>query len=116
MNMFQASGVRNPEYWQCIRYIVPAGDKEKKWFSFQSYTKKRLASVDTSAELQIMKEAKLSFLVGQEVETYLMDIDDHKKSDFNSLEWWHMSHKRYPNVAHAARKWLSVSGTSTPSE
>ena len=86
-------------------------------FSFQSYTKKRLASVDTSAELQIMEEVKVSLLAGQEFETYLMDIDGCKKSDFNPLEWWHMNHKRYPNVVHAARKWVSVSGTSsTPSE
>jgi hypothetical protein len=32
INLFKATGVRNPEYWQCIRYIAPTGGK-KKWKS-----------------------------------------------------------------------------------
>ena len=33
INLFKASGVRNEEYWQCIRYIAPAGVVKKSWKS-----------------------------------------------------------------------------------
>ena len=31
-HLFKAMGVRNPEFWQCIRYIAPNGEN-KKWKS-----------------------------------------------------------------------------------
>ena len=30
--LFKATGIRNPEYWQCIRYIAPTEEK-KNWKS-----------------------------------------------------------------------------------
>ena len=30
MSLFNASGIRLPEYWQCIRYIAPSNEK-KDW-------------------------------------------------------------------------------------
>ena len=30
LNLFVASGIRNKEYWQCIRYISP-NDSKKRW-------------------------------------------------------------------------------------
>jgi len=34
--LFQATGMRNPEYWQCIRYIAPDDTKKKKWKSYDA--------------------------------------------------------------------------------
>ena len=33
MKLFEASGLRNPEYWQCIRYIAPDDVMKNKWKS-----------------------------------------------------------------------------------
>jgi len=33
MKLFEASGLRNPEYWQCIRYIAPDDVTKNKWKS-----------------------------------------------------------------------------------
>ena len=45
-----------------------------------------------------------------------METDGRKSAQFVPLEWWRIYCNRYTNVARAARKWLSVSSTSTPSE
>ena len=45
-----------------------------------------------------------------------MEIDGRRNLEFDAIEWWRKNRTRYPNVALAARKWLSVTGTSTPSE
>ena len=63
-----------------------------------------------------MEVAKLNLVVAQEVETYFMEIDGPKNSNVDPIDWWSLNHTRYPNVAHIARKWLSISGTSTLSE
>jgi len=36
IEVFKATGMRNPEYWQCIRYIAPDDVKKKKWKSYNA--------------------------------------------------------------------------------
>ena len=71
---------------------------------------------DSAHQQTFLEDAKLELLVAQEVQSYLIDTDGHQDPSVDPLEWWRCNSKRYPNVARAARKWLSVSSTSTPSE
>ena len=51
----------------------------------------------------------------REVENYLDQlISVSPKTD--PLQWWKENRLRFPKVAIAARKWLCVPGTSTPSD
>jgi hAT family C-terminal dimerisation region len=44
-----------------------------------------------------------------------MSVKDHQR--LQPLQCWRdIGRKKFPNVALAARKWLSVTATSTPSE
>ena len=53
--------------------------------------------------------------VKREIENYLDPlISVPPKTD--PIHWWEENRHRFPKVAVAARKWLSVPGTSTPSE
>lgn len=87
-------------------------------FSFQIYSEipSAAGTVDYSSEQRNLEAAKLKIIVAQEVQSYLMETDGRKSVQFDPLEWWRINCNRYPNVARAARKWLSVSSTSTPSE
>ena len=40
LHLFEAKGLRHPEFWQCIRYIAPSNEK-KKWKSTDSKGKSR---------------------------------------------------------------------------
>ena len=93
---------------------VPIENDDELTFNF--YRENEISVVDTSEDVKKMDEAKKNLIVAQEVETYLMEIDGRRNLEFDAIEWWRKNRTRYPNVALAARKWLSVTGTSTPSE
>ena len=85
--------------------IVIDSDDE---FSFRQYT-----SV-SETEYHKLEDTNQNLAMIQEVESYLNDIDGCKESNFDPLEWWRVNRNKYPNVARAARKWLSVSETRRP--
>ena len=51
---------------------------------------------------------------GEELERYRKE--PRLKSDGCPFQWWRNRYKEYPLMARLARKYLAVSGTSTPSE
>ena len=53
--------------------------------------------------------------VKHEVEAYICDASTNGDIT-DPLLWWRDKWKEYPRVSFAARKWLSVCSTSTPSE
>jgi hypothetical protein len=53
--------------------------------------------------------------VQREIENYL-DPHIHVPPSTDPLHWWRENRFRFPKTAIAARKWLCVPGTSTPSE
>jgi hAT family C-terminal dimerisation region len=57
----------------------------------------------------------LAASVEREIENYL-DPDINVSPSTDPLQWWRENRFRFPNTATAARKWLCVPGTSTPSE
>lgn len=91
-----------------------SGSDSDDEFSFEPYARSE-STVDFHQRKDLEK-AKLSLIVAQDVRTVLMVINGCKMPQFNLLEWWRSNCTRYPNVACAARKWLSVSSLSTPSE
>ena len=55
--------------------------------------------------------------VKHEVEAYIRDASAGAGGkDLDPLLWWKEKRNNYPRVSLAARKWLSVCSTSTPSE
>lgn len=60
-------------------------------------------------------ELSIRHAVEREILTYL-DPAMIVESDVNPLEWWATFKKQFPFVAVAARKWLAVCASSTPSE
>ena len=94
-----------------------SGSKSDDELLFGTYAdEKTSASVAVLTDMHNMEKAKLNLIAAQEVEAYLMEVNGCKNSNFDPLEWWCMKQNRFPIVTHAARKWLSVSGTSMPSE
>jgi hAT family C-terminal dimerisation region len=94
-----------------------SGSRSDDEFAFKIYKDKTSStSVDMPEDFHNVEEAKLNFVAAQEVKSYLMEIDCLENDKLDPLEWWRSHCNRYPNVARAARKWLSVSGTSKPSE
>jgi len=69
-------------------------------------------SPETLRQEQMEKE-KIS--VKHEVEAYIRGASAGGK-DLDPLLWWKEKRNNYPRVSLAARKWLSVCSTSTPSE
>ena len=61
-------------------------------------------------------EEKVKAQAKQEVLLYLIATESIVKRKFDPLDWWKEHKRTYPHVAALARKWLSVPGTSTPSE
>jgi zinc finger BED domain-containing protein 1 (E3 SUMO-protein ligase ZBED1) len=51
----------------------------------------------------------------REVDCYL-DAELHVRKETDPLIWWREHRFQFPRIAVAARKWLCVPGTSTPSE
>ena len=51
----------------------------------------------------------------REVDNYL-DPTIVVSPEKNSLDWWRENKYQFPHIAVLARKWLSVTATSTPSE
>eukprot|EP00117_Sycon_ciliatum_P005371 scpid60508/ scgid5098/ Zinc finger BED domain-containing protein 1; Putative Ac-like transposable element; dREF homolog len=43
-------------------------------------------------------------------------MEESKDLDMNPLAWWKVNHHRFPHVAEVARRYLSASATSVPSE
>lgn len=81
-------------------------------FNFD-FSKKKVPSDSISVVAQYeLGRAKLKVNLVQELKAYLLE-DDCKG---NPLEWWRQHCFRFPNIARVARKWLSVTATSTPSE
>ena len=50
-----------------------------------------------------------------EVQAYIRDASANGDTT-DPLLWWRVNRKQYPRISLAARKWLSVCSTSTPSE
>jgi hAT family C-terminal dimerisation region len=79
----------------------------------------RRSSIDSQyKELSSIKTLKVDF--EHEVTTYLNHTERMSIKDSRHLQlfqWWRdIVRKKFPNMALAARKWLSVTATSTPSE
>lgn len=95
---------------------ISIGDDD---FSFDLYSHSAVVAADNSIEQQNLVEEKLKITVMQEVHSYLLDIGNYGDLDGSKLDplvWWRVNRFKYPHVAVAARKWLSVTATSTPSE
>ena len=96
--------------------MLSGGSESNDEFSYTVYSKQKTAAVGYSSEATNLQEARLKIVAAQEVERYLVEIDDKTDERLDPLEWWCSNRCRYPNVARAEQKWLYVSGTSTPSE
>ena len=89
---------------------ISIGDDD---FSFDLHSHSAVVISDSIEQKNLVAE-KLKIVVMQEVQSYLMDIEN--CGDIDPLVWWRDNRLKYPHVALAARKWLSVTATSTPSE
>ena len=96
--------------------MLSRGSESDNEFFYTAYSKQKTAAVHFSLEATNLEEVRLKIIAGQEVERYLAEIDNKTDERLDPLKWWCSNCSRYLNVAFAARKWLSVSGTSTPSE
>lgn len=71
-------------------------------------------SPETRRQEQMERE---NIAVKHEVEAYIRDASAGAGGkDLDPLLWWKEKRDNYPRVSLAARKWLSVCSTSTPSE
>lgn len=92
--------------------VTGNASEEDDDFNFD-FTRKKITSDSISGDAQYeLRKAKLKVSLVQEMKAYLLE-DDCKD---NPLEWWRLHCFRFPNIARVARKWLSVTATSTPSE
>ena len=89
---------------------ISIGDDD---FSFDLHSHSAVVLSDSIEQKNLVAE-KLKIVFMQEVQSYLMDIEN--CGDIDPLVWWRDNRLKYPHVALAARKWLSVTATSTPSE
>jgi hAT family C-terminal dimerisation region len=78
-------------------------------FDFTKPSAQLKPSSDANDQLDI-----LNIHVTHEVQLYLLGIQSLQNP--KPLNWWSVNRMKHPLVAKAARKWLSVPATSTPSE
>jgi hypothetical protein len=83
-------------------------------FTFKT---KRSRVDHTLRESSSATDAYIKIDVEHEVSSYVRTIGQIEGDDeMDPLVWWRGMKDRFPRVARAARKWLSVTATSTPSE
>ena len=82
-------------------------------FSFDFAAASSAAQATTNNDVENRLE-RTKIHVTHEVQSYLLGIQSLHNP--KPLKWWSVNNTKYPLVAKAARKWLSVPATSTPSE